>query len=384
MSPRAASLPNLEKARPRRGYAPTLGWYLARWWLVILCLTLLALGSFIALINALEAMRQAGESTVNTSEAALMSLLRLPDMLLQLLPFAILIGTLVWLHGLNGRSELVAIRAAGLPVRRFLVAPLVTCLLVGIAALAIGNPVAATLLKRHEAWEAASFPGKAQGVLTPAGSLWLRQDLSTPQGVMSVFLYGGKVAAQGTQLNPVTAFVFDSSNTLVSRFDAASARLQPGAWLLQDVLQLKPNRQVVSETAVRLPTPLTATELAASLNPPPTLNVWELQRLVNVLQQNGWPSGAHRVALNNLLVLPLLGVVMLLLAVPFGLRHARVGGVVAKTALGLALGFGFFVLRNWAGAYAVAGRLDPTLAALVPVAVGLLLALFLFIWLREE
>ncbi len=376
----------LVSPKPRRGYAPTLGWYLAKRWLAAVGLTLGALGAFIALLNALEAMRSVAQTSTSAGMAGAMSLLLLPDMLLQLLPFAILIGTLIWLQRLNAQTELTAIRASGLPVRRMLASALLSCILLGVVALTVFNPVAATLLKRHDRWQANLFPPEAQGVLTPSGSLWLRQEISasTPSAARSIFLYGGQVAAAGTRLQPATLFAFDASNTLVGRFDAATAELQPGQWQLQDVTVLRPNQPIVREERVNLPTSLTSGQLAASLNPPATLNVWELHSLLVVLKQNGWQAAPYWVAYTNLFVLPWLGIVMLLLAVPFGLQYRRTGGLLQQVGVGLALGFAFYILRNWANAYALAGRLEPWLAAAVPLAVGLILALFLFVWQRED
>jgi lipopolysaccharide export system permease protein len=102
------------------------------------------------------------------------------------------------------------------------------------------------------------------------------------------------------------------------------------------------------------------------------------------LRANGWQAGPYAVAYANIIALPMFCLALLLLALPFGLQQQRAGGVLARIGLGLALGFAFFLLRNGANAYALAGRLEPWLAAAVPVAVGLLLAFFLMVWLREE
>lgn len=372
----------------KRGYAPLLGWYLARRWMVLLALTLGALGLFMTLMNALEALRIAAGRPTTPSEAVAMSLLKLPDLLVQLWPFAVLIATLVWLHGLNARSELVAIKAAGLAARRFLVAPLVACLCLSLLVVGAGNPLAATLLKRYQTWEGHIQPPDVRGVLMPSGSLWLRTTLLEPTlaqtSTNSLFLYGAKVAAQGTQLISATAFMFDASNTLVLRLDADEAQLGNGAWRLLGATVWRPGQPPKPESSISIPTSLTPAELVASLNPPATLNAWELYQLTKVLKANGWPSTEHRLMLANLVLLPLLAVAMMLLAVPFGIRITRVRSVLVSVGLGLMLGFTFFALRNWVGAYAVAGRLEPWLAACVPVGIGFILALFLLVWLREE
>ena len=37
------------------------------------------------------------------------------------------------------------------------------------------NPLAATLLKRYEAWQSDIIPGSAKGVVTAGGTIWLKQ-----------------------------------------------------------------------------------------------------------------------------------------------------------------------------------------------------------------
>lgn len=373
----------------KRGYAPTLGLYLAKQWATLLFFTLAGLSLFMALMGSLEALRMAAGKPVTPSEAVLMTMLKIPDLLVQLWPFAVLIATLVWLNGLSARSELVAIKATGLAVRRFLFAPLFTCVLLSVLVVSVASPVAATLLKRYQTWESRIIPPDTRGVLMPSGSLWLRTVLVPQKGIavsetQSLFLYGANVAQQGTELISATAFMFDASNSLVLRLDADKAELQNGAWRLQNTTVWRPGQPPVPEEAVSIPTTLTPAELLASLNPADTLNAWELYTLTRVLAANGWPSNEHRLMLANLLVLPLLAMAMMVLAVPFGLRNSRTRSVFVSVGLGLGLGFGFFALRNWVGAYAIAGRLEPAMAASVPVAIGLILALFLLVWLREE
>ncbi len=375
--------PRTKRSR-RRGYAPKLGWYLSRLWLANLGLTMLGLGSFIYMATVSELLRQLGSQGVNAATVAVLALLKVPDLLLQLLPFGILVASLVWLNGLNKRHELVALRASGLPARRFLAAPVIMCFIVCLCALGIGNPVAATLLKRYESVHNSLTPESVRSTVTGGGNIWLKQENQQRK----VFIYGQNLQASGSQMGPATVFIFTASNTLEARFDATSATLvstpSGNAWNLRNVTYLRPNQPAQTEPSLNLPTRLTAAELASSLNPPATLNAWELWNYLVVLGKSGLPLGVHMVALANVLALPLLGVTMMLLAIPFGLRFSRNRGVISSIAVGIAMGFGFYVLKNVASAYAVAGRLDAVMAALVPIAVGALVAVAMMVYLREE
>lgn len=364
----------------RRGYAPTLAWYLGGLWLNSVVLTVLALAAFIYLLDVVDLWRELAGKDVSTPTALSMSMAKVPDLIMQLLPFAVLLGSMMWLNQLNRRYELVALRAVGLPARRFLVGPVIACLLVGGMALAVGNPVSATLLKRYERWYEDVFPNTTKGLVTAGGSIWLRQN-----GTMKdYFIYGQKVAARGDSLGQATVFVFTKQGDFEQRLDAEEARLQPGLWRLRNVFSLTPNQAIKHYNELLLPTTLTPEQIQASFNPPGTLDVWELRSFIKTLEKSGFPTSRHAMAYQQLLALPALCLAMLLLAVPFGLRYTRNRGLGVVLLAGLGMGFGFYLFGNVMAAYGLAGRLDVRLAAWLPAAMASLLAVALMLQLREE
>ncbi|NBX86705.1 MAG: LPS export ABC transporter permease LptG [Proteobacteria bacterium] len=371
----------------RRGYAPTLGRYLAMSWLATFLLTLLALGVVIYLVDVVELLRQLAGKNIPMGQAAMMSLLKMPDLLLQLLPFAVLLATLVWLNQLNKRYELVALRASGLPARRFVLAPLLMCALVGVSALLVVNPLAATFLKRYERWYGEVFPNTVKGLVTDGGSIWLRQEEmggSRPEGRRTYFIYGQTVAANGQNLGQATVFAFSPQGDFLARLDAKQADLENGRWMLRDTFLLSPQQEIAHEDLMSLPTSLTASQIQASFNPPSTLSLWELRRFIGVLEASGFPASRHAMAYAKLLALPALALAMFVLAIPFGLRFVRGQGMAGVVLAGLGLGFGFYLFGNIAAAYGLAGRLDVMLAAWLPTLAALLLAAALLLHLREE
>lgn len=388
---------------PPRGYAPLLGWYLTRRWLLCLLSTVLAFASLLYLLELIELLRKVSGTETPLLVTLSMAAFKLPDILLQIFPFAILIATIVWLHRLNQRQELTAIKAAGLPARRFLAGPALACLMTGLLALTVVNPLAAMFTKTYERWHAQTFPGSVRGLITDGGSAWLRQ--TDPESGRTYFLYGQNIQSdierriegdieseaernrqtRGTVLEPATVFIFQKNGSFAARIEALRATLTPGAWVLEDarLIDLAATTSAVPHT-VRLPTTLTPTQLRDSFTPPATLNVWELGKFVQVLSTTGFPSARHAMAYAKLLALPALGLAMFALAIPFGLRFARHSTLARSIGLGVGLGFIFYLLGNFVAAYGLAGRLNPTLAAWLPVGIGVLAALALVIYLQED
>jgi lipopolysaccharide export system permease protein len=376
---------SLRHPSPSRRLAPTLIGYLGRAAALDLVLTLAALGAFIGLLDIVDLLGKAAGKSLGFGVLLKMSLFKLPTLMMDMLPFAVLLATLATLWRLNRRSELVALRAAGLPVRRIVLGPFLVILFTGLVALTIINPLAATLLKRYETWSATTFPGSARGLVTEGGTMWLRQQGTNQE----IFIYAQKVQNSGQRMEGVTLLLLGADGTFRGRVEANEMVLEPGQWRLPKTrLIAPPDTQGTSlmrrADNVVLPTTLTPAMIQSSFNPPGTLSVWQLRQFIHVLQLTGFPSAPHAMAYNKLLALPAFLVAMFMLAVPFAVGYGRNKGLAHIMGAGLALGFGFYLFATTMAGFGIGGRLNPILAAWAPTLMAALLAAILLLWLREE
>ncbi|MFT7144553.1 MAG: lipopolysaccharide export system permease protein, partial [bacterium] len=112
---------------------PTLFIYLAKRFLASVFFTTITLLGIVSLLDFMELTRRLGAKNIDAGPVALeMLLLKMPDQLLQLTPFAILIGTLLCFSKLTKDHELIVIRASGVPARNFLISPLIVCMTIGL------------------------------------------------------------------------------------------------------------------------------------------------------------------------------------------------------------------------------------------------------------
>lgn len=377
----------LSSCNPRqsRRVAPTLIGYLGRAAALDLILTLAALGAFIGLLDIVDLLGKAAGKNIGLVTIMKMSLFKLPTLMMDMLPFAVLLATLATLWRLNRRSELVALRAAGLPVRQIVLGPLLVVVLTGVIALTIINPLAATLLKRYEVWTSTTFPGSARGLVTAGGSMWLRQQGTNQE----VFIYGQKVMNSGQKMEGVTLLLMGSDGAFRGRVEANEMVLEPGQWRLPKTRLIAPPDSTGASIMRRadnvvLPTSLTPAMIQSSFNPPGTLSVWQLAEFINVLKLTGFPSAPHAMAYNKLIALPAFLIAMFMLAVPFAVGYGRNKGLAHIMGAGLALGFGFYLFATTMAGFGIGGRLNPILAAWAPPLMAAILAIMLLLWLREE
>lgn len=365
----------------RRRVSFSLGFYLAKRFLASIVSAVFALTLLIAMLDFVELSRKlSGRDGIESDITLQLLLLKLPDLILQMLPFAVLIGTLMCLTKLTRDHELIAIRASGIPARSFLKPLIYTCLFIGVFALTVINPFAATTLKSYQKIEHEVFPGKTRGFLTEGGEIWLKQT----EEDRDLIIFSNSVLDDGRRLEDATIFVNNKDGAFIERIDAENLRLRDGKWLLDMPVILKPGKETVRESSMDLPTTLTPETIRNSFTSPQTLSIWELWNFVTLLKQTGFPTLEHEMHLQKTLALPAFILAMFLLAAPFSLQFSRNQSLMRIIFIGVAFGFGFYLFTNFIGTYGMAGRINVIFAAWLPTLIAGFISLYLFLHFREE
>jgi lipopolysaccharide export system permease protein len=341
--------------------------------------------AIVALFDVIELMRRAsGRTEVGFGDLAGITLLKMPFLAIEILPFAILLGGLLAFWRLTRSSELIVARAAGVSAWQFLAVPVLIGVGLGLFATMALSPVSAIMLARAERLDTALLRGGAGAFGLAGGGLWVRQpDQESPGGW--VIIRGGRVELAGGELrlSGVSVFRLSGDDRFQGRVEAEAARLEPGRWVLRGAssVAIERPREAVADLAI--PTELTVARLQESLAPPDTLSFWALPRFIAVLEQTGFSSLKHRLRFQALLALPLLAGVMVLVAAGFSMRPSRRGGVGLSIAAGVAAGVALFILTKVVGEFGGSGTIPVTLAAWTPAGVGLALAVAMLLHLED-
>ena len=134
---------------------------------------LAVIGSVVLLIEFVDISRTVGgRAEVGFDDLLWLTLLKAPATMLVLLPFCFLFGTLAAFVGFNRRSELIAMRAAGVSAWRFVLPAALAAFAIGAVAVAALNPLTAMMTARFE--QARTDLLEDLAAATPKKT-WLRQ-----------------------------------------------------------------------------------------------------------------------------------------------------------------------------------------------------------------
>lgn len=331
--------------------------------------TLAVLLILIAFITVVDEMSDVGKGSYQLPDVLFYVLLNVPQILYELFPVAVLLGSLIGLGGLAAGSELTAMRAAGVSVRRITYATLKVGAIIILTATLIGELIAPEAQRYADILRASKIANQIT-VETRSG-FWARDGSS--------YVNIGHILPDATLRN-LAIYHYHSDGTLEQITLASSAAYQHDHWQLHEVTQTRFHDG--------RPHPIQLATLAweSSLKPnllhviivrPRMLSTWGLYRYIGFMRDNGQDAAAYEVALWSKLLTPLNIVAMILLTIPVVFGLTRNIGVGQRIFIGTLIGIVFFLSNRMFGNMAIVYGLPPLLAASAPSLAALAAAFFL-------
>ncbi len=334
----------------------------------------LALFSFFDLIKELADL---GNGDYHLRQVFTFVLLSMPTNAYELLPIAVLIGTLYVLAHLASNSEYTVMRGSGLSPAR--------------AALALGKIGLAFVVLTFVIgeWVAPNAEEQAQKVKLRAMSSLIGQDLQSGLWFKDEGAFiNVREARQANSLSGVRIFDFGPDYRLRQMTAAQRAEYDgQGRWRLLDVVRTEFTREGPRTT--RLP----EQEWRSAVNPdmldalivrPERMSAWALHKYTQHLAGNRQKTERYEIALWKKLLYPLAALVMMALALPFAYMSGRTGAVGLKVFLGIMLGIFFHMLNSLFSHIGLLQNWPPFSAAVVPSAAFLAAAMLMMWWVERR
>lgn len=316
----------------------------------------LGLFAFFDLINELDDLGRGGYTLVG---ALVYVGLGLASRVYELLPIAVLIGTLYALSTLARHSEITVMRAAGMSNATLMrVLGLIGAVFVGLT-FVMGEFVAPPAESAAQEWKLTATQSTV--------SQQLRSGLWVKDGPMVINV---RALMPDRSLRGARVYTFNADYELVSISDARDGVYeQDGAWTLREVVRthFRGDRTEVERLAgMTWRSELTPEVLGVLMVAPEHMPLAKLWAYISHLRDNNQSTDRYEIALWKKLVYPLAVLVMMALAMPFAFIHDRMGGASARLFTGVMLGIAFYLLNGLFSNLGMINAWPPVLAALTP------------------
>lgn len=350
-------------------------------------LAFLAMFFFFDLLDEMSDVgRQFGDVTYNIWHALLSVSLGLPNHLYELLPIAVLIGSIFVMARFAQSSEFTIMRTSGLGPWLALRTMLTLGVCFVILTVAVGDYIAPAA-ERIALTAKAKYLGKTSTVGSTGA--WLKEKNKGNTLAVNV----RAVRADGA-LTKVRIFEFDTQGRMLLQIHADSGQVLEDAdiWVLNNAqltrFQYTDNAgteaaQLTRENSSTLqwPSSISSEMLVAAVHKPDRMPTVELFQFIQHLKANDQSAQKYEIEFWRKVFYPLSCLVMVVLALPFAYLHFRSGGIAGYVFGGVMAGISFFLLNN---VFGYAGNLQnwsPMLTAAAPGLIYSILSLGAFAWL---
>ena len=357
--------------------------YIARRVFRSIALAFVIVTAMILLVDFVEATRNFGDDDgFNLLQLAGLTLLKVPQLIEETIPFVVLFGVMGALYGLNKRSELVVLRASGLSAWRFLWPAVSVSAAIGLIWAAIFNPLAAKSMAKYEDIIIQTAQDQNNPTLSKdlAEEVWLREGSAEQQIVTRGILYTN----DNQTLHDVTFYYYtvdepETGSTRYShRIDAKTAQLLKtdtanSYWQLRGVTGNFENSKFERAFSSTLPTTITPSQLLDHSKTSRKTQFWALPEQITAARSAGFSTVGLKLQWHKLLSLPLLLTGLTVIAAAVSMGNMRSGGVITLMLAGAATGFFVYFFNTLIGAFGEAQTLSIIAASwTVPVLVLLL------------
>lgn len=340
--------------------------------IVLIMVALLAMFSFFDLIQELESV---GKGSYGITQVLLFVLLSSPGHVYEVVPVAVLVGTMYALGQFSRYSELIVLRVSGVSISRIGLGLLRVGLVFALLTFVVGELVTPLSEKtaqrlRIKATDSVVAQDFRSGLWVKDGNSFVNVETVSPDaGLLNIHIYE-----------------FDDGFRLRTITNAKSAHFTGNDWKLRDVSQtfFEQNIRTKHFDEATWKSLIRPELLNVLLVTPEKMSAWNLYSYINHLSTNKQNTSRYEIALWSKMAYPLACIVMVVLALPFGFLQQRSGAASTKIFAGIMLGIVYQVLNRVFVHLGLLNDWSALFSAVVPTLLFLSAGLFMLFWVERR
>jgi len=322
-------------------------------------ITLAAFVMIYVLVDFFERIDNFIEAGAKLSYMLVYILFKLPLVIDQMTPVAVLMSTIISLGLLARGNEIIALKASGVSPARVVLPVMGLCLFISLASFFNSETIVPYTNRRFNAIWKSQVQKKAPKLVHRYESMWYKGD----DTIYNIRLFD---AATET-LYGVVVTQFDRDFHTTQRIHARKALWKGGQWRFFEgtVKTRQPDGafavSTFSETSFSLPE--TPADFAAGVTPSDEMGFRDLKRYARKIEREGYNARTYWVDMHVKLAFPCISLIMGLVGTALALRKEKGRGAAAGIGIGFAVVALYLVIFQLAKTLGYTGILPPVAAA---------------------
>jgi lipopolysaccharide export system permease protein len=343
--------------------------YLNKEFLLSIFLILAGLIALFAFFDFMQEINDLGKGKYGLLQVFIYVIFSLPGRIYEIIPLAVLLGSMLAIGQLASTSELTIIRSSGYSIKKIAISLLITGLFFSIITLIIGELITPKSEKNAQQLKIKSTASLVSQEFK--SGFWIK-DGNNFVNIENVL--------PDASLEYINIYEFDINFNLRTITKSSNGIFHEGQWKLKKITQkiIKDDSvEMLSIDQANWKSQIRPEMMNALIISPEKMSIVNLFKFISYLKLNNQTTKKYEVALWEKIIHPIIPIIMIIFAVPFGFFNERSGGKFFKIFIGIISGLSYQIINTMIRHLSLINDWQPFMSSLVPTLIFLSVGLYM-------
>jgi lipopolysaccharide export system permease protein len=293
------------------------------------------------------------------------TILKIPNVLINLFPFIVLFGGIVFYLKIYNHNEVISLRTMGYSNIQIILIPALTSFVVGYLIIFLIVPFSSSMLKYYEELRS-DYNDTKNLVFVNETGIWILDKNEKEKNIIRI----EKISKDFSTINQVTIYNYDISNNFIKRIDANDGIINEKKWQLNKVYIISTNKKNNKENylnSYNYTSNININELKNVYKNTETTSLLDINKEMLILEDKGYSTIDLRIRYQKLISFPIYLLAMSILSGLMIINLGKTSNYLKYGSYGVIISIIIYFLNDLSITVAKSGIISVDFSVWIPI-----------------
>ena len=293
------------------------------------------------------------------------TILKIPNLLINLFPFIVLFGGIVFYLKIYNHNEVISLRVMGYSNIQIILIPALTSFIIGYIIVFLIVPFSSSMLRYYESLRSEYNETKNLVFVNETG-IWILDKNEKEKNIIRI----EKISKDFSVVNQITIYNYDSSNNFIKRIDATEGFIKDKNWQLNKVYIISSNKKNNKENYLNnynYTSNVNINELKNVYKNTDTTSLLDINKEMAILEDKGYSTIDLRIRYQKLISFPIYLLAMSILSGLMIINLGKTSNYLKYGSYGVIISVMIYFLNDLSITIAKSGIISVDFSVWIPI-----------------
>jgi lipopolysaccharide export system permease protein len=293
------------------------------------------------------------------------TILKIPNVLINLFPFIVLFGGIVFYLKIYNYNEVISLRVMGYSNIQIILIPALTSFVIGYIIVFLIVPFSSSMLRYYEDLRSEYNETKNLVFVNETG-IWILDKNEKEKNIIRI----EKISKDFSVISQITIYNYDSSNNFIKRIDATEGFIKDKNWLLNKVYIISSNKKNNKENYLNnynYISNINISELKNVYKNTDTTSLLDINKEMSILDDKGYSTIDLRIRYQKLISFPIYLLAMSILSGLMIINLGKTSNYLKYGSYGVIISIIIYFLNDLSITIAKSGIISVDFSVWIPI-----------------